>query len=125
MVALGFHFIALFAFVFWFTARRDFALSLAALAVLCPAVAVDLPELGWIVAEYGRQPWAIEGVLPTFLAASGIGGAGLFSLIGFVLFYSSLLVIDVMLMRRYVRMGPVEALGGPPPAPIKLAAVAS
>ena len=29
-------------------------------------------KLGWFVAEYGRQPWAIEGVLPTFLAVSGI-----------------------------------------------------
>jgi cytochrome bd ubiquinol oxidase subunit I len=31
-------------------------------------------------------------------------------------FYSSLLVIDVMLMLRYIRMGPVEALGRPQPA---------
>ena len=29
-------------------------------------------ELGWIVAEYGRQPWAIEGVLPTALGVSSV-----------------------------------------------------
>ncbi len=29
-------------------------------------------ECGWFVAEYGRQPWAVEGVLPTFYAASGL-----------------------------------------------------
>ena len=80
-------------------------------------------ELGWFVAEYGRQPWAIDGVLPTFLASSSVSVAQvLFTLCGFVLFYSSLLVIDVMLMRKYVRMGPVEALGtAPQPASPRLA----
>jgi cytochrome d ubiquinol oxidase subunit I len=27
-------------------------------------------ELGWFVAEYGRQPWTIYGVLPTHLSVS-------------------------------------------------------
>jgi cytochrome d ubiquinol oxidase subunit I len=35
-----------------------------------PAAAVACRELGWIVAEYGRQPWVIEGVLPTALGVS-------------------------------------------------------
>ncbi len=68
-------------------------------------------ELGWIVAEYGRQPWAIDSVLPTFLGSSSLSSAQvLFTLCGFVLFYSTLLVIDVILMRKYISMGPVEAL---------------
>ena len=113
MVGLGFYFIALFAAVFWFTSRRDFSqrwlLRLCLLTLPLPWVSA---ELGWFVAEYGRQPWAIDGVLPTFLASSSVSPAQvLFTLSGFVLFYSSLLVIDVMLMRKYVRMGPVEALG--------------
>jgi cytochrome bd ubiquinol oxidase subunit I len=37
-------------------------------------------------------------------------------LTGFVLFYSSLLVVDLILMRKYIRMGPVEALGLGEPA---------
>ncbi|NLH81684.1 MAG: cytochrome ubiquinol oxidase subunit I, partial [Phyllobacteriaceae bacterium] len=68
-------------------------------------------ELGWFVAEYGRQPWAIDGILPTGLAASALSVPQLlFTLGGFVLFYSSLLVVDVVLMRKYVVMGPVKAL---------------
>ena len=71
-------------------------------------------EFGWIIAEYGRQPWAIDGVLPTFLAASSTSAAQvLFSLAGFVLFYSGLLVVDLVLMRKYIKMGPVEALALP------------
>ena len=74
-------------------------------------------ELGWVVAEYGRQPWAIDGVLPTFLAVSSVSAAQvLFTLAGFVLFYSSLLVVDIVLMRKYIRWGRCDALGLPEPA---------
>jgi cytochrome d ubiquinol oxidase subunit I len=35
----------------------------------------------------------------------------LFSLAGFILFYSALLIVDLVLMGRYIYMGPVKALG--------------
>ena len=113
MVGLGFYFILLTAAVFLFTSRRDFGrrwlLRLMVISLPLPWIAA---ELGWVVAEYGRQPWAIDGVLPTFLASSSLSTAQvLFTLAGFVLFYSALLIIDLTLMSKYVRMGPVEALG--------------
>jgi cytochrome d ubiquinol oxidase subunit I len=113
MVALGFYFIALFAATFYYTSKLDFSrawlLRLLLWSLPLPWLAA---ELGWFVAEYGRQPWAIDGVLPTFLASSSVSLAQiLFTLCGFVLFYSSLAVVDFILMRKYVRMGPVEALG--------------
>jgi cytochrome d ubiquinol oxidase subunit I len=113
MVALGFYFIFLFAAAFYYTSKLDFSrkwlLRLFLWSLPLPWLAA---ELGWFVAEYGRQPWAIDGVLPTFLASSSVSLAQiLFTLCGFVLFYSSLAVVDLILMRKYVRMGPVEALG--------------
>ncbi len=113
MVALGFYFILMFALLFWNVSRGNFArrglLRIIAWSWPLPWIAA---ELGWVVAEYGRQPWAIDGVLPTFLASSSLSvGQVLFTLCGFVLFYSALLVIDVILMRKYVRIGPVRALG--------------
>ncbi len=64
-------------------------------------------EIGWFVAEHGRQPWAIEGVLPTFLAVSPIPTASVaLSLAGFVIFYTILAIIDFYLLRKYVRIGP-------------------
>jgi len=118
MVGLGFYFIALFAVAFWNVSHRNFShrwlLRLMLWSLPLPWIAA---ELGWIVAEYGRQPWAIDGVLPTFLAVSSVSSAQiLFSLTGFVVFYSSLLVVDIILMLRYIRMGPVGALGLPEPA---------
>jgi cytochrome d ubiquinol oxidase subunit I len=118
MVALGFGFILLFALAFWQASRRDFSRrglqTVALFALPTPWIAA---ELGWFVAEHGRQPWSIEGILPTFLSASSVsGGQVLFTLGGFVLFYSTLAVVDVFLMVRYVRMGPAQALDIPPAA---------
>jgi cytochrome d ubiquinol oxidase subunit I len=118
MVGLGFYFIALFAAIFWDASHRRFSrrwlLHLTLWSLPLPWVAA---ELGWVVAEYGRQPWAIDGVLPTFLAASSVSaGQVLFTLVGFILFYSALLIVDIVLMRKYIRMGPPEALGLAAPA---------
>jgi cytochrome d ubiquinol oxidase subunit I len=113
MVALGFYFIFLFAVAFWYVSHLDFSRKWLLRTFLW---SLPLPwlaaELGWFVAEYGRQPWAIDGVLPTSLASSSTSaGQVLFTLAGFVLFYSSLAVVDLILMLKYVRMGPVAALG--------------
>jgi cytochrome d ubiquinol oxidase subunit I len=63
--------------------------------------------LGWFVAEYGRQPWTIDGVLPTYLSVSSISaGSVITSLAGFVLFYSTLAVVEIYLMVKYIRLGP-------------------
>jgi cytochrome d ubiquinol oxidase subunit I len=113
MVALGLFFIALFAVAFFLSMRhrieqhRGF-LRIALYSLPLPWVAA---ELGWIVAEYGRQPWAIDGVLPTFLGASPTAHVNVvISLIGFVLLYSSLAVVEVYLMMRTIRRGP-DGLG--------------
>jgi len=80
-------------------------------------------ELGWVVAEYGRQPWVIEGVLPTSLGVSSTSADNvLFSLLGFVLFYSGLAVADLYLMVKYVRLGPDQTIGHPVAGPRDLVA---
>ncbi len=111
MVACGFWFILLFTAAFWMAVKRDFnhraMLKTAFYSLPLPWVAA---ELGWVVAEYGRQPWAIQGILPTGLGVSATSGElVLTSLMGFLIFYSSLLVVDVYLMVKYARKGP--ALG--------------
>jgi cytochrome bd ubiquinol oxidase subunit I len=64
-------------------------------------------ELGWVVAEYGRQPWTIANILPTHLSTSSIEPGQLYlSLAGFFIFYTVLLVIEMYLMLKYVRLGP-------------------
>jgi cytochrome d ubiquinol oxidase subunit I len=109
MVAAGFFFIAFFAF--WFVKASRNTLERHRWALWTAAIALPLPwlsvEVGWLVAEYGRQPWVVEGVLPTFYAASGLSAWDLgISLTFFVLLYSVLAVIMVWLMVRIIKAGP-------------------
>ena len=109
MVGLGFYFIALFGTALYLTSSRrvvgsQLFLRIAFYSLPLPWVAA---ELGWIVAEYGRQPWIIDGVLPTFLGVSNIPARNVWaSLIGFFLFYSALAVVELALMIKYIRLGP-------------------
>lgn len=131
MVALGFFFIFLFATAFYLASRHRFEqnrwfLKLAVFALPLPWIAA---ELGWIVAEYGRQPWVVDGLLPTFLGVSPTSVTNVsLSLVGFVVFYTALAVVDVYLMVRTIRAGP-DGLGFWPPGghggPSELAAAPS
>ena len=109
MVALGFYFIAFFAVAFWIASRNKIGesrlfLHVALWSLPLPWVAI---EFGWIIAEYGRQPWIIEGVLPTFYATSGLTVLDLaLSLTMFVAIYSTLAIIEVWLMIKTIGHGP-------------------
>ena len=109
MVALGFWFLALFGTALWFSVKGDFAdrrwlLRAALWSLPLPWVAC---EVGWFVAEYGRQPWTIYGVLPTHLSVSTLSVSSLYgSLAGFVGFYTLLLIVEMFLMIKFARLGP-------------------
>ena len=109
MVALGFAMLALFALAFWSTLkanceRKRWLLRWALWMLPAPWIAA---ELGWFVAEYGRQPWTIYGVLPTHLSVSTLSVGSVYgSLAGFVGFYTVLLVVEMYLMVKFARQGP-------------------
>jgi cytochrome d ubiquinol oxidase subunit I len=109
MVAAGFWMLLLFVVGFYYNAKRvvqdkRWLLRMFLFSIPVPWIAV---ETGWFVAEFGRQPWAIGEVLPTFIAASSLTTTDLIiSLTGFILFYTVLLVIEVWLMFRFGRQGP-------------------
>lgn len=64
-------------------------------------------EMGWFVAEYGRQPWTIAEVLPTALSVSHLTeGEIIASMIGFCVFYTLLLIVEIYLMFHFARKGP-------------------
>ena len=115
MVACGFWFIALFICAFALSIRQKlntrWFLWAACLSLPLPWVAA---ELGWVVAEVGRQPWVIQGILPTFLGTSSLTTTSLFtSVAGFVTLYSLLACVEVYLMIKYIRLGPEHMLNHP------------
>ena len=108
MVGCGFFFLGLFAFAFYLSCRRQLEkpwfLWVAVCALPFPWLA---SEMGWWVAEHGRQPWAIDGILPTFLGTSSLATTDVWiSLIGFVIFYTLLAIVEVYLMVKYIKLGP-------------------
>jgi cytochrome d ubiquinol oxidase subunit I len=111
MVGLGFLMLLLFALSFWQTLKPRFnpprwLLHWSLWMLPAPWIAC---ELGWFVAEYGRQPWTIYGVLPTHLSVSTLSTGSLYgSLAGFIGFYTLLLVVEMYLMVRFARLGPAS-----------------
>ena len=111
MVGLGFAFFALFALALYYSLKDKFTektwlLRWAVWFIPMPWIAC---ELGWFVAEYGRQPWTVYGVLPTHLSVSSLTPASLYgSLAGFVGFYTLLLIVEMYLMIKFARLGPAS-----------------
>jgi cytochrome d ubiquinol oxidase subunit I len=74
--------------------------------------AMVLPYLantsGWMMAEVGRQPWIVFGVMRTEAGVSVVVSAGavLLSLVLFILLYGALIVADVYLLAKFARKEP-------------------
>lgn len=109
MVAVGFALLLMFALALYASVRNDFMqkpwlLKWAVWFIPVPWIAI---EFGWFVAEYGRQPWTIFGVLPTYLSASSLSSASVIgSIFGFFALYTGLFIVEMYLMLKFSRQGP-------------------
>ncbi len=117
MAGIGFLQIAVVAAAFVLGAMRrcDTKWMLYAAVAIMPLPWIAA-ESGWVLAEIGRQPWAVEGVLPTFLGASSLTVGQLWiTIIGFTVLYGTLAVIEVGLIVRTIRRGPYAHHDHPEP----------
>lgn len=110
MVALGISFFVLFALATFYSAKQSaienkkWLLKAALFWIPTPWIAC---WSGWLVAEYGRQPWTIFGILPTYLSASSLtSGEIFFSMTGFIVIYTLLAIVEIWLMFKYAKLGP-------------------
>jgi len=121
MVGLGTIFIALMllgAGLYWRRHLFDqrWYLWMLMLAVPFPLIA---NEAGWTVAEVGRQPWVIYGLLRTAAGASPNVSAGetVFTLLGFAGLYLLLALLYLLLIGRIIAQGPEDDEAFPPAPP--------
>ncbi len=110
MVGLGFLF-GLLTILAWLKRNAPETaptlLKVLILTIPLPYLAI---EAGWVVAEVGRQPWIVYGLMKTKDAVSVLASSQvLISLIAFVAFYSFLGIIDFYLLAKYARKGPEKA----------------
>ncbi len=109
MVMLGFFFVLVFALSLYFLfrdtlVRNRWFLWVALFSIPLPYIA---GELGWVVAEMGRQPWIIQDLMPVSAAVSNIkAGSVIVTFILFAVLFTALLVAEISIMVRQIKKGP-------------------
>ena len=115
MVGLGCFLLLLMAVVLW-AERKD---RIAKLTWLQWVALFSIPlvyiagQAGWIVAEVGRQPWAIQDLLPVNAAVSSLSvGAVRTTFFVFVAVFTLFLVIEIRILLKAIMKGPaVDEVG--------------
>ena len=109
MVGLGCFLLLLMVVVLW-AERKDRIARLTWLqwVALCSIPLVYIAgQAGWIVAEVGRQPWAIQDLLPVNAAVSSLGtGAVRTTFFVFVAVFTLFLAIEIRILLKAIKKGP-------------------
>ncbi len=109
MVALGTYFPLLFGAILFFLYRDNLTeqkwfLRLGVFGIFMGWVA---SEAGWVVAELGRQPWAIQGLLPVSIAKTNLTTTTVqMTFFMFLIVFTTLLIAEVRIMLKQIQIGP-------------------
>lgn len=113
MVYLGGYFILFFAVLTFLAYKKKEVLEntkwLLWICVWTIPLAYIAGQAGWMVAEIGRQPWAIQDVLPLQAAVSALSAKSViitFSL--FLILFTALLIAEIRIMLNQIRKGPED-----------------
>jgi cytochrome d ubiquinol oxidase subunit I len=106
MVILGFLFIALFILAIALRGKLENAKWFHWIAIICIPLAYLCSQMGWIVAEVGRFPWAINEVLPLNAAVSKLAVSSVqVTFFLFLALFTALLIAEVTIMVKQIRKG--------------------
>ena len=115
MVGLGTLFLLFFVVVVFLAWRKDIAspklrlLHMAAIALL--PLGYICSESGWLVAEFGRQPWAIQDMMPTWVGVSNIGSSSvMLTFFIFLALFTTLLAVEISILLKAIKQGPEKGL---------------
>jgi cytochrome d ubiquinol oxidase subunit I len=114
MILMGFAMLLLAIMAVMYSARGTLETHRMFLTIML--FSIPLPylagQLGWVVAEVGRQPWIVYGVLKTSQAVSqSISTVQVYaSLLGFTLLYGGLGAVDIYLLSKFAKKGPDDDL---------------
>lgn len=109
MVILGFYFILLFAVICWLGWKKKLEKYrwLLWVSLFSIPLAYIAGQAGWIVAEVGRQPWAIQDILPVTAAISKLPTASVqLTFFLFLTLFTIMLVAEINIMVKAIRKGP-------------------
>ena len=109
MVALGGFFILLFILTFMLEKRGKLADArwMHYICLCSIPLAYIASQAGWIVAEVGRQPWAIQDILPTSASISRLDASSVqLTFFIFLVLFTVLLIAELGIMLKAIRRGP-------------------
>ena len=76
-------------------------------AIALVPLAYIASESGWLVAEFGRQPWTIQDMLPTWVAVSDINGASVaLTFFLFLFLFTLMLAVEISILLKQINKGP-------------------
>lgn len=107
MVILGSYFLLFFIAALFLVYKKHSILTgnkwMQLLAIASIPLVWICSEAGWIVAEVGRQPWCIEGLLPNCAAISNIPTESVITTFFiFVVIFTTLLIAEIRIMLRQI-----------------------
>ena len=114
MVGLGCFLLLLMVVVLWleYRGRIEKYGWLHWTAILSIPLVYIAGQCGWIVAEVGRQPWAIQDLLPVSAAVSSLSvGSVITTFCIFVAVFTLFLAIEIRIMLKAIRKGPMADEG--------------
>ena len=109
MVTLGAWFMLLFAIVLYLITKKDITKNRLVLKAALWSIPLGYiaAEAGWIVAEVGRQPWAIQDLMPVGVAATKIATTNVqISFWLFAFLFTLLLIAEIKIMTKQIKIGP-------------------
>jgi cytochrome d ubiquinol oxidase subunit I len=109
MVALGMLFLVIFALAWFFLWKKKLESQKWFLWIALWSIPLGYlaTQFGWLVAEVGRQPWAIQDILPVQAAYSSVSATSV--IISFSLFlalFTALLIAEIRIMIKQIKKGP-------------------
>ena len=76
-------------------------------AIALVPLAYIASECGWLVAEFGRQPWTIQDMLPTWAAVSDLNaGSVALTFILFLILFTTMLAVEINILLKQIAKGP-------------------
>jgi len=76
-------------------------------AILLVPLAYIASESGWLVAEFGRQPWTIQDMLPTWVGVSDVNGFSVaLTFFLFLFLFTLMLCVEINIMLKQIKKGP-------------------
>ncbi len=77
------------------------------LAIALVPLAYIASESGWLVAEFGRQPWTIQDMLPTWAAVSDLhSGSVITTFFLFLILFTTMLAVEINILLKQIKKGP-------------------